>query len=228
MAIIIVTLLSEILINLLAFLILAKSEPEPACKTKVDVGFVLDSSGSLREDYGREKDFLKSLAATFGVSDTNSRAGVVTFSHNSKHSIKLNDHTSLAPFNEAVDKIALMGSTTRIDRALRTTQKEMFTARNGARPGVNKLLVVLTDGSQTQDSGAEDPGLVADELRKEGVRILVIGIGKTINATELAHIAGDKSNLFTASTFDELVGRPFLKTVNSAGCVAGENYFILF
>lgn len=166
---------------------------------------------------------MKSLAATFGVSDGNARAGVVTFSHNSEHSIKLNDHTSLASFNEAVDKIALMGSTTRIDRALRTTQKEMFAVRNGARPGVNKLLVVLTDGSQTQDRGAEDPGLVADELRKDGVRILVVGIGKTINSTELAHIAGDKSNLFTASTFDQLIGRPFLKTVNSAGCVAGEN-----
>ena len=199
--------------------------PEPTCKAKVDVGFVLDSSGSLRKDYGREKSFLKALAVSFGVSDANARAGVVTFSHDAEHSIKLNDHTSLTSFNEAVDKIALMGSTTRIDKALRTTQKEMFTVRNGARPGVNKVLVVLTDGSQTQDVGAEDPGLVADELRKEGIRVFVVGIGKAVNSTELAHIAGDKSNLFTASSFDDLVSRRFLKNVNSAGCAAGEFAF---
>lgn len=199
----------------------AKLEPEPTCKAKVDVGFVLDSSGSLRTDYGREKDFLKALAAAFGISDNSARAGVVTFSYNSEHSIKLNDHTSLAPFNEAVDKIALMGSTTRIDKALRTTQKEMFTVENGGRPGVNKMLIVLTDGSQTQGDGAEDPGLVADELRKEGVRVMVVGIGKSINSTELAHIAGEKSNLFTASSFNDLVSRRFLKQVNSAGCQAG-------
>ena len=165
---------------------------------------------------------MKSLAASFGVSADNGRAGVVTFSHDSEHSIKLNDHTRLTTFNEAVDNIALMGSTTRIDKALRTAQKEMFSVRNGGRPGVNKLLIVLTDGSQTQDAGAEDPGIVADELRKEGVRVLVVGIGRAINSTELTHIAGGKSNLFVASSFDDLISWGFLKSAKSAGCVSGE------
>ena len=125
---------------------------------------------------------MKALAATYGVSDQGSRAGVVTFSYYTEHSIKLNDHTSLASFNEAVDNIALMGSTTRIDKALRMTQKDLFSIPNGGRPGVNKVLIVLTDGSQTQDAGAEDPGDVAEELRNAGIRVLAIGIGKGINA----------------------------------------------
>uniref|UniRef100_A0A7M5V805 VWFA domain-containing protein n=3 Tax=Clytia hemisphaerica TaxID=252671 RepID=A0A7M5V805_9CNID len=143
----------------------AQREPEPTCKAKVDVGFVLDSSGSLKNDYDKEKDFLKALAATFGVSDDGARAGVVTFSYYTEHSIKLNDHTKVSTFNDAVDKIALMGSTTRIDKALRMVQNDMFTIANGARPGVNKVLIVLTDGSQTKDAGAEDPSDVAKELR---------------------------------------------------------------
>ena len=137
----------------------------------VDVGFILDSSGSLRRDYSKEKDFLKALAATFGVSSNGSRAGVVTFSYYTEHSIKLNDHTDLASFNAAVDSIPLMGSTTRIDKALRLTQKELFSIPNGGRPGVTKVLIVLTDGSQTKDAGAEDPGDVADEIRKSGINI---------------------------------------------------------
>ena len=205
----------------LLFYFLAQRDPEPTCKARVDVGFVLDSSGSLRNDYGTEKDFLKALAATFGVSDDGARAGVVTFSYYTEHSIKLNDHTSLSTFNEAVDKIPLMGSTTRIDKALRMVQKDMFTIANGARPGVNKVLIVLTDGSQTKDAGAEDPGDVAKELRDSGIRVISIGIGKGVNPTELARIAGDQSGVFSASSFDELVSAEFLDKVNDAGCKEG-------
>ena len=164
---------------------------------------------------------MKSLAATFGISDDGGRAGVVTFSYYTEHSIKLNQHTDLASFNDAVDDIALMGSTTRIDKALRLTQKEMFTLANGGRPGVSKLLVVLTDGSQTQDAGAEDPGDVADELRKAGIRVIAVGIGKGVNTTELAHIAGEAKNVFSAASFDELISTDFLGTVNKAGCAQG-------
>ena len=57
------------------------------------MGFILDSSGSLKNDYGKEKDFLKAVVATFGVSRVDGKAGVVTFSHDSEHSIKLKDHT---------------------------------------------------------------------------------------------------------------------------------------
>uniref|UniRef100_A0A7M5UX15 VWFA domain-containing protein n=1 Tax=Clytia hemisphaerica TaxID=252671 RepID=A0A7M5UX15_9CNID len=199
----------------------AQREPEPTCKAKVDVGFVLDSSGSLKNDYDKEKDFLKALAATFGVSDDGARAGVVTFSYYTEHSIKLNDHTKVSTFNDAVDKIALMGSTTRIDKALRMVQNDMFTIANGARPGVNKVLIVLTDGSQTKDAGAEDPSDVAKELRDKGIRVISIGIGKGVNPTELARIAGDQSNVFSASSFDELVSGEFLDKVNDAGCKAG-------
>ena len=188
---------------------------------KVDVGFILDSSGSLRNEYGKEKDFLKAVAATFGVSANDGRAGVVTFSYDSEHSIKLNEHTSLASFNQAVDNIALMGSTTRIDKALRTTQSEMYTIANGGRPGVGKLLILLTDGSQTKDAGAEDPAVVAAELRREGIRLVVVGIGSGVNPTELERIAGDKANVYVASSFDRLLSRDFLKDVNAAGCKSG-------
>ena len=189
---------------------------------KVDVGFVLDSSGSLRNDYDKEKNFLKALAATFGVSEEGARAGVVTFSYDTEHSVKLNDHYDLASFSDAVDKIPLMGHTTRIDKALRLTQSEMFSIANGGRPGVSKIVIVLTDGSQTQDVGAEDPGNVAEELRSMGYKVLAVGIGSGVNQTELAHITGDKANVYSAASFDELISQDFLGTVNKGGCDEGK------
>lgn len=210
-----------IYVIMFSFKISAKEPVKPSCDAVVDIGFILDSSGSLRNEYDKEKDFLKTLAATFGVSANASRAGVVTFSYYTEHSIKLNDHFDLNSFNAAVDKIPLMGSTTRIDKALRLTQKEMFRFANGARPGIPKLLFLLTDGSQTQDAGAEDPGDVADELRKDGINIIVIGVGKGVNNTELAHIAGGSGNAYSAASFDELIASDFVKEVKTKSCSEG-------
>ena len=202
-------------------IISAKEPPKASCKAVVDVGFILDSSGSLRKDYGKEKDFLKTLAAAFGVSPNASRAGVVTFSYFSELSVKLSDHGDLSSFKQAVDNIPLMGSTTRIDKALRLAQKELFSLGNGGRAGVPKLLILLTDGSQTQDAGAEDPGDIADELRADGINILVVGIGNGINATELAHIGGGQKNVYSADSFDKLIGADFVRSIKKDSCEIG-------
>ena len=165
---------------------------------------------------------MKTLAATFGISSNGSRAGVVTFSYYTEHSIKMNDHQDLSSFNAAVDSIALMGSTTRIDKALRLTQTDMFSIPNGGRPGVPKLVILLTDGSQTADVGAEEPGDIAEELRNDGINILVVGIGQGVNQTELNHIAGGDANAFSAASFDELIASDFVNKIKEQSCKAGK------
>ena len=142
----------------------------------MDVGFILDSSGSLRTEYHKEKDFLKALAGAFDISPDGSRAGVVTFSSRSKHSIKMSDHTDITSFNTAVDNIPLMGFQTRIDRALRQAQKELFAPANGGRPEIKDILILLTDGTQTKSKSAEDPGDIAEEIRLVICRFSVIHI----------------------------------------------------
>ena len=207
--------------HLYLFLFPAKKPAKARCEAIVDVGFILDSSGSLRKSYGKEKNFLKVLASTFGISPNGSRAGVITFSYYTEHSIKLKDHTDLLGFNKAVDKIPLMGSTTRIDKAFRLAQQEMFSLPNGARPGIPKVLILLTDGSQTQDVGAEDPGEVAEQLRKDGVSILVVGIGSGVNTTELAHIAGSAANVYSAANFNDLISSNFIEDIKKGSCAEG-------
>ena len=48
------------------------------------------------------------------------------------------------------------------------TQRELFSIKNGGRPGIPKILVILTDGAQTQDADAVDPGDIAEEISKSG------------------------------------------------------------
>merc|ERR1712168_1198593 len=184
----------------------------------VDLGFILDSSGSLRADYHREKAFLKEIAAAFGISESGSRAGVVTFSFDAELSIRMNDYFDQIAFDNAVDAIPLMGSITRIDRALRLAQRELFDESNGGRRGVSKILVLLTDGSQTPDADAEDPGNISDEIRASGVTVIVVGIGPGTDPVELDHMAGGAGRSFRAASFDELMEGEFIDKVSKSTC----------
>ena len=201
---------------------LVKAAEKPSCTAIADVGFILDSSGSLGNEYYKEKIFLKALAASFGISEKGSRASVIAFSYNTDLSIRFNEFTDIDSFNEAVDKIPLMGSTTRIDKALPKAENEMFSIVNGGRPGVPKLLVVLTDGSQTKDADYEDPGDIADGLRKRGINVISVGVGKDTDLTELSHIGGGALNAYTVDSFDQLIGQDFVNKMKEKSCRAGK------
>ena len=114
-----------------------------------------------------------------------------------------------------------MGSTTRIDKALRLAQNELFDEENGARFQVNKILIMLTDGSQTQDDESEDPAMIAQEIRDSGIQMLTIGIGPGTNISELTRIAGSRQNSYSTESFDKLLEENFLQSISSAGCKKG-------
>ena len=103
------------------------------CKSKLDLGFIVDSSGSLKREYHKEKEFVKSLAESFGIGLSTTRAGIITFSYYAELSVKLSQYDSVDEFKGAVDGLPMMGSTTRIDKALKLAQTSLFTTANGAR-----------------------------------------------------------------------------------------------
>lgn len=194
----------------------------PRCKNQIDIGFIVDSSGSLRREYHKEKEFVKRVVESLDLSPNGSRASIITFSRNAEHSVKLNERQDLPAFTNAVDNLPMFGKTTRIDRALKMAREEMFSPQNGARAGIPKLLILLTDGSQTKDVDAIDPAVVAKEIRDKGVILLVIGIGKNTNHQELLKIAGKAANVYQASNFDELKSSKFIDDVSKSSCEKGK------
>ena len=47
---------------------------------------------------------------------------------------------------------------------------------------------------------------------------VVIGVGRKINKTQLMDIAGEEKNLYTADSYEDLVGEKFLSTATKAVC----------
>ena len=192
--------------------------PEPKCQNHVDLGFIMDSSGSMRYDYGKQKSFMKSIVTSFGISKEDTHAAVITFSDIAKHSIKLRDHTDTISFKRALEDIPWIGSTTRIDNALTLAKNEMFKVASGARMHTKNILILLTDGKQTRNSYSTDPAIIARKIRSTGVKLYVIGVGPLVDTKELIDIAGDTNNFFKANNFTYLLSNDFKQSVRKRFC----------
>ena len=201
-------------------IISAKDLVRTSCQAVVDIGFILESTDSVKAEHRKAKEFLKFFAASFGISSKGTRAGVVTFSYFGELSIKLSDHSNISSFNRAVDNITLMGSTARIDKALCLAQRKLFSLANGGRLGVPKLLILLTYSSPVQNARV---GEIADELRADGINILVVGIGRYMNATELLQIADSQQNVYITNN---LYASNFVSSTKKDTCERGNAFLV--
>ena len=195
-------------------------EDRAKCRAIADVGFIVDSSGSLAREYSKEKEFVKSVADSLHISpDRGSQVAVVLFSFYSQLSIKFTDHTNANDFKRAVDALPLMRSTTRIDRALTTAYNEMFNEKNGMRVKVPKVLILLTDGEQTKGADAIPPEQVVQKFHDAGIKVIVIGIGTGVNSVELGKMVKSRENLYLAKSFDQLKSGQFVDNIIGSTCL---------
>ena len=195
--------------------------PKPICDLVMNVGFILDSSANVKDNYNAEKLLVKTLAASFGVSPSGSKASVIAYSDIADIKIKFTDNNDVQSFMDAVDEIPLMNSKSRIDKALELADKTMFTLSNGAKPGVVNVLVILTTGTESDDEDAVNPASIAEEMIKAGVNIITVGIGEKVNKDKLEAIASEEANVFMAASSDELADPVLVKKINEHACQKG-------
>ena len=100
----------------------------------IDLGFLMDASGSLYDNYDREKDFVNQVIDKQKLGSDKTRISVMSYSKNAKVHIKFDQFFDKTSLKAAVKKIPHESLNTRIDRALALAKSEMFTQASGARP----------------------------------------------------------------------------------------------
>lgn len=86
------------------------------------------------------------------------------------------------------------------DEGLKFARTTAFT--HGGRPSASKIVVVLTDG---KSYSSYNTVLEANKLKNvPGIKVISIGIGSSVDKTELLHIASDGAHMFTVAGFDSL------------------------
>ena len=201
-------------------------QAEPECK--VDVGFVVDASGSIQQsNWPKVQKLVNKLANEISISPSEGHAGVTIFSsknnahpdaelkiHFDDHYTYFNPDVSVNSFKEAVESLPYWGGGTKIDEGLKIARDEMFQATNGMRSSASKYLVLITDGQQSN----VDYAYWASEFQNRNIRVIVIGVGN-VNINDLQQLVQIPSDLHIAENFDITLEETFLKDIDLCGGV---------
>ncbi|XP_034031083.1 collagen alpha-1(XIV) chain-like [Thalassophryne amazonica] len=174
------------------------TEPPPTippakevCKeAKADLVFLIDGSWSIGDD-----NFLKItrfLYSTIGsldlIGSDGTQVAIAQFSDDARTEFKLSSHDNKEVLLEAIQRIRYKGGNTKTGQAIKHVKESIFTTEGGARRGIPKVLVVLTDG-RSQD----DVNKVSKEMQMEGYIIFAIGFADA-DYGELVNIASKPSD----------------------------------
>ncbi|XP_016074668.1 PREDICTED: integrin alpha-L [Miniopterus natalensis] len=137
-------------------------------KGNVDLVFLFDGSGSLRQDEFQNilkfmKDVMKKL------SNTSYQFAAVQFSSNYKTEFNFVDYVKLKNPDVLLAKVKHMGLLTNTFGAINYVANQVFRQELGARPDATKVLIIITDGEAT------DAGNIA---AAEDIIRYIIGIGR--------------------------------------------------
>uniref|UniRef100_F7EWH1 VWFA domain-containing protein n=1 Tax=Monodelphis domestica TaxID=13616 RepID=F7EWH1_MONDO len=170
-----------------------------ACKdVKADVMFLVDSSRSIGlENFGKMKTFMKNLVNKSQIGEDQVQVGIVQFSDVNKEEFQLNRYWTQHEIFDAIDRMSNIDRETLTGSALKFVS-DYFHPSKGARPGVRKFLILITDG-ESQDP-VKDPAMA---LRQDGVIIYSVGVYGA-NETQLVEISGKPEMIFYVETFDIL------------------------
>lgn len=196
-----------------------------SCKKKLDIGIVLDGSGSIGQNaFDYMKSFVLKMVAFFGVSDSATRVGLVYFSDNAKLVFRLGQLIAYSQFRRELSNIRYEGGSSRLDLAMQVAST-MFSSENGGRPGIPKVLFVVSDGIQSVSSRMSLIKESVKSLRDNGVLMITASAGQNVNFGVLRDIAGDRTRTFIASTHDKMESESFLKAISDSACKYARKHF---
>ncbi|XP_043111994.1 collagen alpha-3(VI) chain [Puntigrus tetrazona] len=175
---------------------------KPICEMEVsDLVFLIDGSESIKaQSWVTLKQTMIDIVKELDVAQDKWRVGIAQFSRDFQKEFYLNDYTSFAEVEKAINKIVQQKQGTGTWDALRNV-RYFFTKENGSRidEGVAQNLLLITDGE------ANDPKDLnaLTYLRNKNIEITVIGVGNEIKKSELLEIAGTPDRVLI-ETFEGL------------------------
>lgn len=165
----------------------------------VDLVFALDASGGISPDnFGTLRDFVRSLTVQFDINRDVAQVALVAYGRRATTVFNLDTHETGSAILKAVADASYMGGVASTGAALLHIHSNVLTVAKGARPGVNKAVVVVTDGS-----GGDDAAVPAQKIRDNGVSLFVIGIGD-VQRERLLQIAGSEEHMITVPSYEDL------------------------
>ncbi|KPP68434.1 collagen alpha-1(XXVIII) chain-like, partial [Scleropages formosus] len=182
------------------------------CKERpMELVFVIDSSESVGpENFGIIKDFVSVLVDRVTVGRNATRIGLVLYSLDIHMKFNLAHYMTKQDVKQAIRKMPYIGEGTYTGTAIRRATQEAF---YGARSGVRKVAIVITDG-QTDKREPVKLDIAVREAHAANIEMYAIGIVNSTDPTqteflrELNLIASDpdSEHMYLIDDFNTLPG----------------------
>ena len=187
------------------------SGPAPACRARVDLCLVIDSTGTFRDTNPAdnlllELEFFADLVSDFPIEPDDTSVAAVVFSGQAELAFPLNEYGALHEVQEAILGITHLGPRTpNTPEALRVVGTECFNAANGDRDDADNVIIIATDGSPYPPFRRNSALTEARRLKDKGVTIAAVGITTDVDENFLRGISSG-NNYFAVREFTELQG----------------------
>lgn len=159
------------------------------CSRPLDIGLIVDASSNIRGiNFQRLRNFLKHIVASFSVSPRVTQFGMVEYNTKPRKLFDFNRFTSKATLMKVMGRIPFMNGKAKLGTALRFSAISLF-----SRSTRRKVAIVIT-GSRSLDSVIAP----SRHLRRAGVTLVTVGIGRRFSVTQLRQIATTRRDVITS------------------------------
>ncbi|XP_056364076.1 von Willebrand factor A domain-containing protein 1 isoform X4 [Oenanthe melanoleuca] len=174
-------MLAQALLSLGLWLRLAAGQdtPEPGpqppiSSTKGDLLFLLDSSASVSHyEFSKVKEFMWDLLHPFTFGPGDIQTSIIHISTTPTMEFPFDQYQTSGTLREAIRGTRQLMGDTNTGRALSFAKEKLFSSQAGARPGVPKVLVWVTDGFSSDDISGP-----TQQLKEEGVTVFIVSTGR--------------------------------------------------
>ncbi|KAH9492390.1 hypothetical protein Btru_050999 [Bulinus truncatus] len=174
-----------------------------ACKTKADIIYVLDSSGSIGvENYKLMLQFASNITERFTIGTSDVLFSEIIYGSNVQKMFDFKDNPTSESLKMAILATPYLRQSTRTDRALNYILNSTMLDPNvsGARNGAKKIMILMTDGASDYPEQTKE---AAKKVKDQQISILCVGIANA-NDDELRQIASSPQDVFKANSFADL------------------------
>uniref|UniRef100_A0A8C2DE31 Integrin, alpha 1 n=1 Tax=Cyprinus carpio TaxID=7962 RepID=A0A8C2DE31_CYPCA len=141
------------------------------CKQDMDIVIVLDGSNSIYPWYPIT-DFLVKFLEKIDIGPA--QVGIMSYGDDAIHNFNLNKFDNRNSLLNGAAKIPQKtGNKTMTALAIDTARKEAFTVERGARPGVKKVMVIVTDGESHDHYNLKK---VIDQCEQDGIERFAVAV----------------------------------------------------
>uniref|UniRef100_A0A8L0DT99 Integrin, alpha 1 n=1 Tax=Oncorhynchus mykiss TaxID=8022 RepID=A0A8L0DT99_ONCMY len=176
------------------------------CAKELDIVMVLDGSNSIWP-WNSIIEFLVKFLKNIEIGPKLSQVGIVSYGEQVIHNVNLSQfNNTLSLLGKVMNLEQQQGVRTMTFLGIDTARKEAFTVERGARPGVKKVMIIVTDGESHDSHNLKN---VTAECEKDDIERFGIAVLGDYNRNNRNHFFNVSDEFALLTIVDALGSRIF-------------------